>query len=154
MIKIRPITKEDQEAYLKMAADFYASDAVLFHVDPSYLRATFDELMRAQTYVECFIFEYDGALAGYGLICKTFSQEAGGMTLWLEEIYVLPAFRSHGIGKAFFDFIFKEKGRTCKRFRLEVEKENTRAIELYRKIGFVDLPYEQLIKENGSVEVQ
>ncbi|MCI8331648.1 MAG: GNAT family N-acetyltransferase [Clostridiales bacterium] len=133
--------------YLSMAADFYASDAVLFHVDDSHFKAAFNELMRSDEYLECFIFEYDGKTAGYALLCKTFSQEAGGMALWIDELYVLPAFRSKGIGHAFFDFLFQQKGSDYKRFRLEVEKENERAAALYQKMGFDFLAYEQMIKD-------
>ncbi|MCI8589847.1 MAG: GNAT family N-acetyltransferase [Clostridiales bacterium] len=130
-----------------MAADFYASDAVLFHVDASHLTAAFHELMRSDEYLECYILEYDGKTAGYALLCKSYSQEAGGMVLWIDELYVLPAYRSKGIGGAFFDFLFAQKGGQFKRFRLEVEKDNARAAALYQKMGFDFLAYEQMIKD-------
>jgi ribosomal protein S18 acetylase RimI-like enzyme len=36
---------------------------------------------------------------------------------------------------------------SAKRFRLEVSKENTRAIELYRKLGYEVLEYVQMVKD-------
>ena len=46
MLKFRNISLCDREAYLKMASDFYASDAVLIHVGEDHFTKTFDELMK------------------------------------------------------------------------------------------------------------
>ena len=76
----------------------------------------------------------------------TFSQEAGGKTVWLEELYIKPEFRNFGLGSEFFTFL-AETEKDCKRFRLEVEDYNKKAIELYKRKGFSFLPYSQMIKE-------
>ena len=49
-----------------------------------------------------------------------------------------------GIGKDFFDFI-TGKYTDCI-FRLEVEDENERAVKLYKKCGFTELPYLEMKK--------
>lgn len=135
----------DKETYLKMAREFYATDAVLIHVGEEHFLSTFDELMRSDEYAICYIFELDGKTVGYSLLAKTYSQEAGGLVLWIEEIYVSPEFRGRGIGKAFFDFILKNKPRDVKRLRLEVERENEGAVRLYKSFGFDFLGYDQMI---------
>ena len=84
---IRELKQEDRELYLKMAHDFYHSPAVLHPVPDSYLERTFEECMNGGTYAKAFILEYEGEPAGYGLVSKTFSQEAGGHVYWLEELY-------------------------------------------------------------------
>ena len=145
MLKIRPIIEGDREIYLKMAAEFYASDAVLLHVGNEHFSATFSELMRSDEYASCYIFELDGDVAGYSLIAKTYSQEAGGLVLWIEEIYVAPAFRGRGIGKEFFSFLIKNRPASVKRLRLEVERENEGAVRLYKSFGFDFLDYDQMI---------
>ena len=33
-----------------------------------------------------YFFECENEAAGYGLIAKTYSQEAGGMVWWIEEV--------------------------------------------------------------------
>ena len=33
--------------------------------------------------------------------------------------------------------------------KLEVEKENERAIKVYEKCGYVSLPYHEMLKKNG-----
>jgi GNAT superfamily N-acetyltransferase len=66
----------------------------LHPVPDTHFEATFSELMASDTYAECFFFEEDNKPVGYALLAKTFSQEAGGLTLWIEELFVLPEYRS------------------------------------------------------------
>jgi ribosomal protein S18 acetylase RimI-like enzyme len=145
MLDIRPIREDDRDVYLKMTAEFYRTDAVLLHVGEDHFVSTFAELMRSDDYALCYIFELDGEVAGYSLLAKTYSQEAGGKVLWIEEIYVLPSFRGRGIGRAFFDFLIKSKPKDVKRLRLEVERENDGAVRLYKSFGFDFLDYDQMI---------
>ena len=144
---IRDLKQEDRESYLKMAHDFYHSPAVLHPVPDSYFEKTFEECMNEGTYAPGFILEYEGNLAGYGLISKTFSQEAGGYVYWLEELYILEEYRSKGLGSEFFTYVEEHKEEGVTRFRLEVEEDNTRAIALYERLGYKPLDYKQMIKE-------
>lgn len=144
---IRKITASDKELYLKLTDEFYKSDAVMHRIDPENFELTWQELMRSGDYTECFIIEKDGEAAGYMLLAYTFSQEAGGKTAWIEEIYILPQFRSKGLGKEAFAFIKKNIEPSCARLRLEVEDDNVRAKKLYSSLGFEMLEYRQMIKE-------
>lgn len=136
---IRKIELNDKTEYIKMAEDFYASPAVLSPVPKSHFEATFEELMKSSAYTEAFIFECENHVAGYGLIAKTFSQEAGGVVIWIEEIYVKNEFRNQGIGSEFIEYI--KEHIPAKRYRLETEPENTKAQELYKRHGFKHLEY-------------
>jgi ribosomal protein S18 acetylase RimI-like enzyme len=91
--------------------------------------------------------ECDGEPAGYGLTAKTFSQEAGGYVIWLEELYIREQFRSRGLGSEFFAYVEKKYAGQAARFRLEVEEDNVRAISLYKRLGYEALDYTQMIKE-------
>ena len=101
--------------------------------------------MYSYNFCSLCIFVLDGEVAGYSLLAKTYSQEAGGKVVWIEEIYVLPSFRGRGIGKAFFDFLLQNRPEDVKRLRLEVERENERAVKLYKSFGFDFLDYDQMI---------
>lgn len=145
---IRKIKCSDRAAYLALAEEFYSSPAVIHPVPVEYLERTFDELMRSENYAECYIFECDGKAVGYALLAKTFSQEAGGMVCWLEELYVRSQYRCRGIGKEFFALLQNEICPDMSRFRLEVERDNIKAISLYERMGFEELSYMQMIKEH------
>ncbi|MPM68864.1 hypothetical protein SDC9_115799 [bioreactor metagenome] len=67
------------------------------------------------------------------------------MVLWVDELYIKPEYRGCGLGHAFFAFL--EKSPHVKRIRLEVESRNERAIALYRRLGYTDLPYSQMMKD-------
>lgn len=142
---IRKITPADREAYLQMAHDFYHSEAVLHPVSDDHFPRAFDEMMRSEDYMTGLIFEAEGRIAGYALLCKTYSQEAGGMAVWIDELFVLPQYRSRDIGKAFFAEL--ENIVPAARYRLEIEPDNARAERLYRSMGFDVLGYKQMVKD-------
>ena len=144
---IRKIRKEDKSEYVAMAKDFYSSDAVCRNIPEKYFDNTFHELMRSDNYADAYIIEFKNIIAGYALLAKTFSQEAGGMTLWIDEIYIKPEYRGHGLGHEFFQFLKRNIQSDIKRVRLEVDGSNEKAISLYQKIGFENLPYCQMIKD-------
>ena len=143
---IRRLTSADRETYLAMARAFYQSDAVLHPVPDSHLEATFAEMLRSDQYAEGFLLLSAGLPAGYALLSKTFSQEAGGRVVWLEELFVLPEYRGRGIGRAFFAYLHEHI--PAARYRLEAEPENAGALRLYRSLGYRELPYSQLFKED------
>lgn len=144
---IRPIEEKDRDAYLAMTKKFYASDVVLSPVPASNLEKTFDLLMKGTPFADAFVFTDKETVVGYALLARTWSQEAGGEVIWIEEIYLEPSARSKGYGSAFFRFLEKDYAPEAKRFRLEVEKENEGAVSLYRRMGFEFFPYDQMKKD-------
>ena len=144
---IRPITSADRESYLAMCREFYSGDAVLHPVPEEYFQRTFDALMDHTPFAAAYLIEQDGETAGYALLAKSFSQEAGGIVIWIEELYIRPQFQGQGLGTAFFRFLEAQNDGTVKRHRLEYEPDNVRGAALYRRLGFTPLPYGQMIKD-------
>ena len=132
---------------MEMAEEFYSSDAVLHQVPRSYFEKTADEVLRSDAYAEIYLLEYEGEPAGYGLTARTYSQEAGGQVLWIEELYIRKKFRSKGLGREFFSWLEEKNRGKIARFRLEVEEENSRAIALYKRLGYEVLDYVQMVKD-------
>ena len=143
---VRKITRDDREIFLALTREFYASDAVLHDVPDAYHTDAFAEMMRSQAYISGYLIECDGAVAGYGLTARSYSHEAGGPVVWLEELYIRAEFRSRGLDSEFFRQV-TEENRDARRFRLEVEPENVRAIALYRRLGYENLPYVQMLRD-------
>ncbi len=136
----------DREFFLAAADEFYHTDAVEKPLPMSRLIADFDEVMRSDVYLEGLILEYGGEKAGYCLMTKTFHTEAG-LTLWIEDVYILEQFRGKGLGKELFAYLDKNYSEKFERFRLEVEDDNEAAVALYIKNGFRFLEYKQMIKD-------
>ena len=145
---MRKLTKNDRETFLRLSEAFYASPAVLHPVPRAHHERAFEELMRSDEYAECCLLERDGRAAGVVLLAKTYSREAGGRVLWIEEVFVLPDYRSCGLGGECFREIeayARENGFA--RIRLEAESDNGRALSLYERLGYVPLEYVQRVKE-------
>lgn len=140
---------EDKEIYLALANAFYHSPAVLKPIPDEYIENTFNEVIRSDLYTDAFLIYQNDELAGYAVLSKSFSQECGGQIIWLDELSILPAFQSKGIGQAYFSFVHNQYPE-CKRFRLEVEADNTRAIELYQRMGFSSHVYYQMVQEKKT----
>ena len=142
---IRRIESADRADYIKFAKEFYTSDAVTHDVPEEYLTLTFETLVEGNPFSDGYMIESDGENVGYALVAKTFSQEAGGMVAWFEELYLSEKARGKGLGSAFFRFLLETAQKEgIARVRLEVEPENTRAAALYVKLGFLPLPYNQM----------
>lgn len=78
-----------------------------------------------------------------GVACVSFSWtvERGGMVAWLDELYVIPDRREHGIGNELLGRVIAAAGEAgCPTIELEVETSHARAEHLYRRHGFTDLP--------------
>ena len=127
-----------------MSAEFYSSPAVLHDIPACNRERAFEEFLSGGL-ARCFVFKCGGEVAGYGIICFYYSQEAGGKCVMFDEIYVRPAFRSRGLGGAFFSYVFKNY--PAPRYSLEVEPQNLRAQKLYSRLGFNICGYNKMIKE-------
>ena len=141
--KMRPV---DAEGVFAMMEVFYASDALLIHPNQEVLRRTLEDCLADGPYLEGFVFEEEGILSGYAMVAKSYSTEAGGKCIWIEDLYLAPAYRGKGAGTAFLTFIAQRYTGQAVRLRLEAEPENDRAMRTYRSAGFEILGYTQLVK--------
>jgi ribosomal protein S18 acetylase RimI-like enzyme len=82
----------------------------------------------------------EGAVA-VACVSYSWTVERGGMVAWLDELYVVPARREHGIGNALLAEVIAAAGADgCRTVELEVETSHARAEHLYRRHGFTDMP--------------
>lgn len=143
---IRKFVLEDREDYIRFSTEFYNSSAVDKPVPREHFEQGFDEMMRSDVYVQGYMLVCDGNNVGYCVTMKTYSVEAGGITIWIDELFVLEKYRSKGLGRELFKYIEENGDKKLRRIRLEVELENGRAISLYKKMGFEPAPYDGMWK--------
>lgn len=144
---IRDFAASDRGVFLEMAEKFYSSDAVIHSVPTEFFETTFTRCIKGDPFVRGLILQDGVNTAGYALLSFTYSNEVGGLVVLLEEAYVLPQYQGKGLGKEFFAFVEAEYAGKARRFRLEVTHCNKRAISLYRKLGYRELNYLQMIKD-------
>ena len=84
-------------------------------------------------------------LIGVALGCTFLGDEHGGKSGWLEELYVLPEFRSHGSGALLLaEFIRIAESRSWRAIDVEVDSRHVRAASLYKRLGFEPLERSRL----------
>ncbi len=146
---VRNFSAEDRDAVLAMVDTFYHSPGVLHPIPTENFAAVFDEMCGGGSHrLRGLVVEHEGRCAGFCSLSFSYSTEAGGSVVLIEEVYIDPAFRGQGLGGEVFTFIHHEYSGKAARLRLEVAPENTRAIALYERLGFEKLPYVQMIRES------
>ncbi len=134
MLTLRDAKPDDAElilAYIRELAEFErlthecVADAALLR------RFLFDD-RRA----EALMAEWNGAPAGFALYFYNFSTFLGRPGLYLEDLFVRPAFRRKGIARAVFRHLAaKAVAEGCGRLEWAVLNWNENAIALYRAMG-------------------
>lgn len=146
-MSIRTLQEHDYDRYMELIDGFYHSSAVLHPVEPKNYDITFTKCVDGDPYTACLVYEDNQCIKGYALLSFTYSNEVGGMVVWVEEVYVPDEYRGQGIGTKLLTYIHDHYAETAKRFRLEVTRGNAGAIKLYESMGYEVLDYMQMTKD-------
>ena len=134
-LQIRPATADDVPLILQFIREL-AEHEKLAHeanADEAIFR---EELFGDKPAAECVMAEYDGAPAGLAVYFHNFPTFAGRRGLYLEDLYVRPAYRGKGIGKALIIHLARiAKARHCRSFEWSVLDWNEPAINFYKSLG-------------------
>jgi GNAT superfamily N-acetyltransferase len=132
---VRPARHEDLDDILALVRELAEyerdPDAVVFDRD-EFARHVFGP----DGVASVLIADADGAVAGFAIYYRTFSTWLGRDGIWLEDLFVRPAYRRQGIARALF-----EELRTCTSGRIEwaVLDWNEPAHNFYRTLGAAPL---------------
>ena len=136
-LRLRPATPEDAPTILS-----FIRELAEYEREPNAVVATEADLLRdgwgPTPRFAALIAEYDSVAAGFALYFTTYSTWRGHHGIWLEDLYVTPALRSHGIGKALLArvaAIAVEQG--CPRMEWSVLNWNEPSIAVYRHVGAI-----------------
>ena len=142
-ITIRKMQRDDSEIVTNMMREFYTSPAVITQGSEKIFAANVENILSGATCAEGFVFETDKKIIGYGITARSYSTEFGGECIWLEDIYIKPEYRGRGIGTKFIRHI--KEIYPDKILRLETEHDNAAALKMYKRLGFKELPYLELV---------
>ena len=139
LLSIRPATADDVPLIRALIAELAEyermADAAVATDDG--LR---EQLFGAQPGAEVLIGEVDGEPAGFALFFHNFSTFLGKRGLYLEDLFVRPAFRGAGLGKHLMAALARiAVQRDCGRFEWSVLDWNEPSIGFYRSIGAVGM---------------
>jgi GNAT superfamily N-acetyltransferase len=100
---------------------------------------------------ECVVAEVGGVVVGFALFFTNFSTFRCKPGLYLEDLYVQPAHRHSGLGKALLRHLGAlAVARGCARFEWTVLDWNADAIGFYQKMGAQVLPEWRICRVAGD----
>ncbi len=133
---LRPATAEDCTAIHGLICELAAYERMSASVrgTPDMLRET---LFSSKPAADVILAEAeDGQTVGFALFFSSYSTFLAQPGIWLEDLYVKPEFRGHGVGKALFQTVAEiAQQRGCGRMEWSVLDWNSPAIEFYRNMG-------------------
>ncbi len=147
---LRPSAPADLPAIVGLITELaeFEQLAHLVVVTPESLQP---HLFGARPVAEAVVAEVEGRVVAFALFFTNFSTFLGQPGLYLEDLYVQPAHRGTGLGKA----LLKHLGalavaRGCGRFEWSVLDWNQRAIEFYEKMGATVMPDWRICRLTGE----
>lgn len=132
---IRPATEADVPLlleFIRAIADYEK----LLHEVVATEESVHASLFGPEAVAKALFAEVDGETAAYAVYFHNFSTFTGRHGLYLEDLFVKPEFRRHGIGKTLLVHLAKiAVDRGCARFEWVALDWNQPAIDFYEKLG-------------------
>jgi Sortase and related acyltransferases len=125
----------DINLLLEFMREFYELDHLA--LDEQAVRPALQQILRNEAFGKVWLIQADGNPIGYIVLTLGFSLEFHGRDAFIDEIYIRAQHRGRGIGRRAIEFV---EGACLslgvRALHLEVERENTNAQGMYRKVGF------------------
>ena len=134
-LTLRNATEKDVPLILQFIRDL-AEYERLAHACVATEESVRETLFGARPYAEVVIAEQGGQPAGFALFFHNYSTFLARPGIYLEDLYVRPELRGHGIGKALLARLASLAAeRKCGRLEWAVLNWNESAIRFYRSLG-------------------
>ena len=149
-MKLRAAEPRDVPAIVGLIGELAAYEKLthLLQVTPQSLQL---HLFGARPAAEAVIAEVGEQAVGFALFFTNFSTFVGKPGLYLEDLYVQPAQRGAGIGRALLKHLAAlADARGCGRFEWSVLDWNADAIRFYQRMGATLLPEWRLCRVSGD----
>jgi GNAT superfamily N-acetyltransferase len=150
MIDIAPATPADLpdiHALIRALAEYEKLAAICTGTR----EALGEALFGAHPAADVLVARVDGAVAGFALFFPTFSTFLAQRGLWLEDLFVVPAMRGRGVGRALLAAVAGvARERRCGRLEWAVLDWNAPAIGFYEGLGATLMPEWRLARVTGG----
>ena len=110
-----------------------------------------ENLFGDRPFAEAFLADVDGDSVGFAVFHHSFSTFLARPGVYLEDLFVKPAHRRRGIGKALLERVAREAhARRCGRLEWSVLNWNEPAIRFYESLGGVAMDGWTLYRVTGD----
>jgi hypothetical protein len=147
---LRPAEPRDVPAIVGLIRELAEFERLthLVEVTPQSLHP---QLFGSRPAAEAVVAERDGAAIGFALFFTNFSTFLGKPGLYLEDLYVQPAERGRGVGRALLEHLAAlANARGYGRFEWSVLDWNVHAIRFYERMGATLLPEWRICRVTGA----
>jgi GNAT superfamily N-acetyltransferase len=147
---LRPAALRDLEAIVGLIGELAAFEQLthLLEVTSAKLRP---HLFGERPVAECLVAEADQQVVAFALFFTNFSTFLAKPGLYLEDLYVQPAQRGRGIGRALLQRLGAlAVDRGCGRFEWSVLDWNVDAIRFYEQMGATVMPDWRICRVSGA----
>ena len=135
MLNVRPATRADAATIASLVREL-ADYEKLLHEATATSEDFLRELESDQPVIHVLIAEWEGQPAGFALYFFNFSTFVGRPGLYLEDLFVRPSLRSHGIGRSLLRALARiARDRNCGRMEWAVLDWNEPALKFYQALG-------------------
>ena len=135
MVNVRPATRADAAiiaSLVRELAEYEKLEHEALATPDDFLR----EIESPNPVIHVLIAEWNGEPAGFALYFFNFSTFVGRPGLYLEDLFVRPAQRAHGIGRALLRALARiAQQRNCGRMEWAVLDWNEPALRFYQSLG-------------------
>jgi ribosomal protein S18 acetylase RimI-like enzyme len=138
-IRFEPARPEHADIFITMMRALEQADPGKTPFDEQRRRTIFDQFVRDSPYGRAWLIVEGERPAGYVVLTVSFSFEYRGCDAYIDELYIAEEHRGRGIGRQAMEFVetvARELGVNA--MHLEVSRDNEAALELYRRIGYID----------------
>ncbi|TAH37457.1 MAG: GNAT family N-acetyltransferase [Planctomycetota bacterium] len=140
MLRIRAAGPDDVPAVLQFIRALAEYERLAAEVEATEERLH-AALFGPRPYAEALLAEWDGKPAGFALFFHNFSTFLARPGIYLEDLFVTPEMRGHGIGRALLSELARiALLRGCGRLEWAVLDWNEPALRFYRSIGARSMP--------------
>jgi GNAT superfamily N-acetyltransferase len=154
MIDIRPAGPHDVPLLLELIRALAEYEKLSDQVTATE-EALRETLFGARPAAEALVAMLDGAPAGFALFFPNYSTFLARPGIYLEDLFVKPALRRRGVGRALFTRLAQlAVERRCGRFEWSVLDWNEPAIAFYRSLGAVPLSDWTVFRLTGDALTQ
>jgi ribosomal protein S18 acetylase RimI-like enzyme len=136
--KVRPATAADVPALVTLVENYWRFEAIE-GFDAMRVAGLLERVIADPALGRTWLASVDGEPAGYLLAVYVFSLEHQGLTAEIDELFVAPHFRGHGLGKMLLaagEETFRAAG--CTNVSLQIGRDNAAARAFYRGNGYED----------------
>ncbi len=145
-INFRSCNSSDFEKICDLIINLYEEDPGEKEMTKEKALHTLDVLSKKIDLGSVLVIEDKGTIIGYCILINFWSNEYGGNIVHIDELYIQENYRSKGIGTQLIKQLAKSKFANAVGLQLEVTPGNSRAKNLYEKLGFT-------LHENSAYEM-